>query len=85
MADKHVMVYALSTCVHCRKTKEYLDELGIKYDCIHVDKLEGDERKEIVAKVKEHNPSVSFPTVVFNEGDCVVVGFKKDQLKKAAG
>lgn len=83
MQDKHVTVYALSTCIHCRKTKEFLDECGVEYDCIHVDKLEGDERKDTIAAIKEHNPAVSFPTVVFDKGECVVVGFKKDELKKA--
>jgi len=83
MAHK-VKVYALSTCIHCKHTKEYLDELGVEYDCVHVDQLSGDERKEAVAKVKEYNPSASFPTVVIDE-DCVVVGYKKDELKKHLG
>ena len=44
MPDKSITLYALSTCIHCKKTKEYLDDCGAKYDCIFVDKLEGDER-----------------------------------------
>ncbi|NCC06011.1 MAG: glutaredoxin family protein, partial [Proteobacteria bacterium] len=48
MPDKAITLYALSTCIHCKKTKEYLDDCGAKYDCIFVDKLEGDERKQII-------------------------------------
>jgi len=84
MAQKKVKVYALSTCIHCKHTKAYLDELGIEYDCVHVDELTGDERKGAVEEVKKYNPSGSFPTVVIDE-DCVVVGFKKDELKQHLG
>ncbi|BBD08930.1 glutaredoxin family protein [Desulfovibrio ferrophilus] len=84
MADKQVTVYALSTCIHCKHTKEYLDSMGITYACIHVDQLTGDERKDAVEQVKKYNPSASFPTVVIDE-DCVVVGYKKDELKKHLG
>lgn len=76
-----VKVFALSTCIHCRNAKKYLDECGIKYNCIHVDELSGDERKEVVKELKEHNPAVSFPTIVIK--DKVVVGYHKDKIDKA--
>ncbi len=76
-----IKVYALSTCIHCRNAKKYLDECGVKYECVHVDELTGDERKKIVQEVKEHNPAVSFPTIVIH--DKVVVGFHKDQIDEA--
>ena len=76
-----IKVYALSTCIHCRNAKKYLDECGVKYDCVHVDELSGDERKKIVKEVKEVNPAVSFPTIVIK--DKVVVGYHKDQIDEA--
>ena len=76
-----IKVYALSTCIHCRNAKKYLDECGVKYQCVHVDELKGEDRKKIVQEIKEHNPSVSFPTLVIR--DKVVVGFHKDKIDKA--
>lgn len=76
-----VKVYALSTCIHCRNAKKYLDECGVKYNCVHVDELTGDDRKNIVKELKEHNPAVSFPTIVIK--DTVVVGYHKDKIDKA--
>lgn len=76
-----IKVYALSTCIHCRNAKKYLDECGVKYKCVHVDELKGEERKKIVQEIKEHNPSVSFPTLVIR--DKVVIGFHKDKIDKA--
>ncbi|MEW5773699.1 MAG: glutaredoxin family protein [Thermodesulfobacteriota bacterium] len=78
MTRKSVKVFALSTCIHCRNCKEFLDQAGVKYDCVHVDQLTGEERRRIVEEVRKLNPSVSFPTVIV--GDKVVVGFQKDEL-----
>jgi len=76
-----VKVYALSTCIHCKKAKEYLDQCGVKYDCVHVDLLTGQERKDMVEEVKKHNPSVSFPTIVINGQD--IVGFNQEKIDEA--
>lgn len=76
-----VKVFALSTCIHCRNAKKYLDECGIKYDCVHIDQLSGDERNDTIRELKEFNPAVSFPTIVIN--DKVVVGFHKDEIDDA--
>ena len=38
------MLYALSTCVWCRRTKQLLDQLGVEYDYVDVDLLEGGDK-----------------------------------------
>ena len=32
-----ILLYALSTCGWCRKTRQLLDDLGVAYDYIYVD------------------------------------------------
>jgi glutaredoxin-like protein NrdH len=80
---KTVTIYALSTCIHCKHCKEYLDERGQPYECIYVDRLTGDERKQTIETIKKVNPNLSFPTVMV--GDDVVVGFDKTELEKILG
>ncbi len=75
-----VTLYALSTCMHCKDCKEFLNGCGVRYDCIYVDQLEGEERKIILEKIKEINPSCSFPTLII--GDKVIVGFREDKIKE---
>lgn len=75
-----VMLYALSTCQWCRKTKELLDELKIDYEYIDVDLVEGDDQKELIEEIKNYNPACSFPTVVINEKD-TIVGFEEDKIR----
>lgn len=77
----NIKVYALSTCIHCRDTKEFLDKCGIDYDCIDVDKLEGEERKRLISEIKENNPSCAFPMIMI--GPKVIIGFRKEEIKEA--
>ncbi|HMB31900.1 MAG TPA: glutaredoxin family protein [Desulfohalobiaceae bacterium] len=79
--DNNVKLYALSTCIHCKHTKELLDEKGINYDYTYVDTLSGDEKKDILEEVKQYNPKLSFPTLLINE-QCIV-GFKKQEIEEA--
>ena len=79
--SKKVKVYALSTCIHCKHCKEYLDEKGQVYDCVYVDRLAGDERRETIDAIKKVNPGLSFPTVMVDE--VAVIGFDRDALDKA--
>jgi glutaredoxin-like protein NrdH len=83
MSQPDVTIYSLSTCSHCRATKKFLGECTIKYEFIEVDKLEGDERKAIIADVKKFNPRCSFPTIII--GETVIVGYKEKDIKEALG
>ena len=77
-----VMLYALSTCVWCKKTKALLDSLGVEYSYEYVDQLPDKEQDEVVEKIKKWNPACTFPTVVINDQKCII-GFKEDEIKEA--
>ena len=77
-----VMLYALSTCGHCRNTKNLLNDLGVEYDYLFVDLLQGQEKEQAIALVEKWNPDLSFPTMVINDSKCIV-GFKEDAIKQA--
>ena len=78
----NVMLYALSTCGWCRKTKELLDDLGVEYDYEYVDQLQGDEREAAIREVTRWNPSCSFPTVVIDNKKCII-GYKENEIREA--
>ena len=48
-----IILYALSTCGWCRKTKEFLNDLGVGYDFIYVDYLEGDDRDKTMDEIEK--------------------------------
>lgn len=76
-----VVLFALSTCGWCKKTRMLLEGMGIDFSYIYVDLLSGDERTEVINEVQKWNPQLSFPTVVINNKD-VIVGFKEAELKE---
>ncbi len=80
--ERDVKLFALSTCGWCKKTKSFLKDLDIEYLCIDFDLLSEEEKKEMKEEVKTFNPALSFPTLVIDEGDEVIVGFKKDRIKE---
>jgi len=78
----NVMLYALSTCGWCAKTKKLLDNLGVEYDFEYVDYLQGEGKEQAIQEVKTWNPSCSFPTLVINDETCIV-GYKEEELREA--
>ncbi|MGB2696649.1 MAG: glutaredoxin family protein [Candidatus Zixiibacteriota bacterium] len=79
-----VVLYALSTCGWCRKTKRLLNDLGVEYHYTDVDLLEENERDEVMKTVKRHNPKGSFPTIVIDDRKCIS-GFDEDEIKRELG
>jgi len=76
-----VVLYALSTCGWCRKTRLLLEDLNVEYSYIYVDLLEGNERDEIVEQFKKWNSQLSFPTLVINE-EKTIVGYNEKGIKE---
>lgn len=77
-----VVLFALSTCGWCKKTRELLEELKIEFSFIYVDLLEGEERSGIIEQVKQFNKQLSFPTLVIND-EKTIVGFNEEGIREA--
>jgi glutaredoxin-like protein NrdH len=75
-----INLYALSTCIWCKKTKDLLSSLGVGYDYVFVDLLTGHEREEAIVQVKRYNPSCSFPTLII--GEKCIVGYREKEIKE---
>ena len=80
----NILLYGLSTCGWCKKTKDLLSDLGVEYSYIFVDLVEDNERDQVMDEVKKWNPRCSFPTVVINEKVCII-GYKEGDIKEALG
>jgi glutaredoxin-like protein NrdH len=76
-----IMIYALSTCPWCRKTKQLLNDLGVEYSFADVDQEQGQEREKLIGLVRKYNPALSFPVVVINGK--AIIGFKEDEIKNS--
>jgi len=81
MADKEIMIYALTTCIWCKKTLEWFKHEKIRFQHVFVDDLPEEEHKKVMKTVLELNPIGNFPVVRI--GESVIVGFKPEEFEKA--
>lgn len=76
-----IMLYTLSTCGWCKKTKKFFNDNKMAYSYIDVDTLNDDDRKKIEDEIMKFNPERTFPTIVKDNRICVV-GFDPDEIKE---
>ena len=79
-----LMLYALSTCGWCNKTKELLREMGVAFDYSYVDLMEGKEQDDAMNAVEKFNPHGSFPTLVI-DNKRAIIGFREQEIREALG
>jgi glutaredoxin-like protein NrdH len=76
-----VMLYALSTCVWCKKTKNLLEELNVDFYFTDVDLLDSGEKEKTKEEIKKWNPSCSFPSLVIDNKFCIV-GYDEKKVRE---
>ena len=67
MAEKIIM-YSTDWCPDCRRSKRFLDEHGIDYEYVNIEKVP--DAEQIVRELNNGNRSV--PTIVFPDGSILV-------------
>ncbi len=83
-ADGKPVLYDLTTCKNCVKVHDFLLENGIEHHDVALDLFKGQAKKDAVEKLKSYNERLSFPTLVFPDGQ-VVIGYRVEELRKAIG
>ena len=83
--SKHkVLVYALSTCVWCKMTKQFLKDNDVEYEYIDVDLCDEKDKVKIRQHIQSKGGNLSYPTIIIND-NILITGFRKDKLKEALG
>ena len=80
---KHkVMMYAFSTCVWCKMTKQFLKDNDIEYEYVNVDLCAEEDKEKIRRDIQSKGGSLSYPTTIIDD-EKLIMGFRKDLLKEA--
>jgi glutaredoxin-like protein NrdH len=75
-----IILYALSTCIWCKKARNLLDELNIDYYYTYVDLLNTEETVQVKDNIRQWNPKCSYPTLVINDNSCII-GFDEEKIR----
>jgi glutaredoxin-like protein NrdH len=78
----NTFIYALTTCNHCKKTREFLDEHNVPYTLIYIDSYPRELYKVLLEKLKIYNPRGSYPTIRLANGQ-IITGFREQALREA--
>ncbi|MBF0464155.1 MAG: glutaredoxin family protein [Nitrospirae bacterium] len=75
-----IVLFALSTCQACKKTKTYLNDKGLEYILVELDTVDTDSREKLLKELRKYNPRETFPTVVVDGGAKVMVGYDEQVI-----
>ena len=79
---RQVKLFALSTCVWCKRTKRLLNEMGVDYDFVDVDLLPEDEEREIRDYIDRLDTDGGFPVIII-DGKEVISGYDEYRIRQA--
>ncbi len=77
---KDILLFALSTCPWCKKTKALLKNLGVEHSYIDVDLLEGKDKEDVLKEIRKYADE-SFPLIIIDKKK-VVQGFDEEEIRK---
>lgn len=79
-----VLIYALSTCVWCKKTKQFMKENGIEFEYADIDLYNPSDQEEIRKDIAKHGGNIVFPTIIIDDKKAIN-GYREDRFKEALG
>ncbi|MBI4351950.1 MAG: glutaredoxin family protein [Elusimicrobia bacterium] len=77
---KKVTIYALSTCLWCRKSKKYFEENKVPFEAVDYDKQSEARQAEMMKEMKCAGCTGSFPFIKI--GAACVQGYDPDEFEK---
>jgi glutaredoxin len=81
--NKHkVLMYAISTCAWCKKTKKFLNDSDVEYEYVDVDLTNDEDHEKIREDMIKRGEEPSYPTLIV-DNKTVITGLRKDKIKEA--
>ena len=77
---KKVIMYTLSTCPWCRKTKRFFQERKIPFEYVDYDLAGEAEQEKIAREMMKYTGHIAFPFVRI--GDDVVIGYNPEKFEE---
>jgi glutaredoxin len=77
-----VLMYALSTCAWCKKTKQFLKDNNVEFEYVDVDLCDRVDRKKVHDDIESHGGDLSYPTLIV-DNKTLITGFREDTIRKA--
>lgn len=80
--DHKVLMYALSTCVWCKLTKQFLRDNKIAYEYVDVDLCSEKDREKVKKDIQSRGGDLTYPALIIDD-KVLITGFRKDLIREA--
>jgi len=77
---KKVTIYALSTCLWCRKSKKYFEDRNVPFEAVDYDKQDDAVQEKMMEEMRGAGCTGAFPFIKI--GDACVQGYAPDEFEK---
>jgi len=77
-----VFMYAISTCVWCKRTKQFLKNNSVEFEYVDVDLCNDEDQEKIEKEIIERGGRLSYPTLVVDD-KTLITGYKPDKITEA--
>jgi glutaredoxin len=79
-----VFLYTLSTCIWCKRTRQFLKDNEIEFEYVDVDLCNQKDLTKIKDDILNLGGRLSFPVTIINDS-IMINGFNEEKIKEALG
>ena len=77
-------MYAISTCVWCKRTKQFLKDNNVEFEYVDVDLASDEDHEKIEEDITNRRGELVYPTLII-DNKTLITGYKPDKLSEALG
>jgi len=79
---KHkVLIYTISTCGWCKRTKKFLSDIGIEFEYVDIDLCSKEDREMIRNEIRRRGGELLYPSMIIDD-KVLIQGFQEDKIKE---
>lgn len=79
-----VFMYALSTCVWCKRTKQFLKDNDVEFEYVDLDLCSDEDHEKIQKDITKRGGELIYPTIIVDD-KTLITGYKLDKISRVLG
>ena len=80
--EPQVLIYAISTCLWCKRAKKFLIDQDVEYNYVDLDQCNVEDRSKIKKDILARGGQLSYPVIIIDD-EILINGFRVDKIRDA--
>lgn len=82
--EHKVLIYAITTCIWCKRAKKFLRDQDIEYKYVDIDQCNVEDRSKIKKDILARGGQLVYPTIIIDD-KILINNFRIDKIRDALG